>query len=30
MRDYCLMVTEFLFRCDRKVLEVDNSDVLCF
>lgn len=24
------MVTECLFRCDGKVLEVDNSDVLCF
>lgn len=30
MRNYCLMLTEFLFRCDGKVLEVDNSDVLCF
>lgn len=30
MRNYCLMVTEFLFRCDGKVLEVDNGDVLCF
>ena len=30
MRDYCLMVTEFLFRCDGKVLEGDNSDVLRF
>ena len=29
MRDYCLMVTECLFRCDGKVSEVDNSDVLC-